>query len=55
MSQPVILNVVSGEIEIEGEEITRFKKGDTLLLPYTGEFEVRGVGEAELLITDHFA
>ena len=54
-SQPVLLNVVSGEIDIQGQERTRFKKGDTVLLPYTGDFEVFGVGEAELLITDHFA
>ena len=54
-SQPVLLNVVSGEIEIKGEDLSHFKKGDTVLLPYTGDFEVSGVGEAELLITDHFA
>jgi mannose-6-phosphate isomerase len=54
-SQPVLLNVVSGEIDIQGQDRTRFKKGDTLLLPYTGDFVVTGVGDADLLITDHFA
>jgi mannose-6-phosphate isomerase len=54
-SQPVLVNVVSGQIEIQGENSSRFGKGDTLLLPYTGEFEVTGLGGAELLITDHFA
>jgi mannose-6-phosphate isomerase len=55
MSQPVLINVVTGEIEIKGEKDTHFKKGDTLLLPYTGDFEVMGLGEATLLVTDQFA
>lgn len=54
-SQPVLLNVVTGEIEIQGEDNTRYQKGDTVLLPYTGDFRVAGVGEADLLITDQFA
>lgn len=54
-SQPVLLNVVAGEIEIRGESVSNYKKGDTVLLPYTGDFQVAGVGEADLLITDHFA
>ena len=54
-SQPVLLNVVSGEIEIKGDSSSRYKKGDTVLLPYTGDFKVGGVGDAEILITDQFA
>ena len=55
MSQPVLVNVVSGEVEIQSDRRTRFKLGDTLLLPYTGNFDVMGLGEAVLLITDQFA
>jgi mannose-6-phosphate isomerase len=55
MSQPVLLNVVSGDVEIQSDRRTRFKKGDTVLLPYSGNFEVMGLGEAVLLITDQFA
>ncbi|MCB1122057.1 MAG: class I mannose-6-phosphate isomerase [Verrucomicrobiae bacterium] len=55
MTQPVLVNVVSGEIEIKGKESTCFKRGDTILLPYTGDFDIAGLGDAVLLITDHFA
>jgi len=52
---PVLLNVVSGSIDIQGENLNRFQKGDTLLLPYRGDFEVATAEEAILLVTDHFA
>lgn len=54
-SEPVLLNIVSGSIEIQGGGTHSFKKGDTLLLPHQGKFEVTGAEEAILLITDRFA
>ena len=54
-SQPVLLNVVSGTIEVQGESLSSFEKGDTVLLPYQGDFAVSSSEEAVLLVTDHFA
>jgi len=51
-SDPMLVSVVDGKIEIGGEE---FKKGDNLLLPYSAGFEVSSAAGAELLVTDQFA
>jgi mannose-6-phosphate isomerase len=53
-TQPVLLNVITGKAEIHGSEVSYFEKGDTVLLPYAGEFEVRSTDGADLLITDQF-
>ena len=53
-SPPVLLNVVSGTVTIHGGGINQFHKGDTILLPYDGGFEVTSDDRAVLLITDGF-
>lgn len=54
-TQPVLINVVAGELEIKGRDTSHYTQGDTILLPYTGDFEVAGRGEATILVTDQFA
>jgi mannose-6-phosphate isomerase len=54
-TQPVLINVVTGSIEVQGNDRRQFHKGDTFLLPYQGDFEVSSSDFAELLITDNFA
>ena len=54
-TQPVLISVVLGNIEVQGKDRTHFQKGDSFLLPYLGDFEVTASETAELLITDHFA
>jgi mannose-6-phosphate isomerase len=54
-TQPVLISVVEGTIEVQGRDRSHFRKGDTFLLPYQGDFEVTSLDTAELLITDHFA
>lgn len=54
-TEPVLLNVVNGEIYISADDQCTYVKGDTILLPYKGTFSVSGSEGAEILITDHFA
>jgi len=50
-SDPWLVSVVDGEVSIHG---SAYKKGDNLLLPYSGAFELSSATSAELLLTDHF-
>lgn len=54
-TEAVLINVVSGSIEVQGSELTRFSKGDTILLPFNGAYEIASSAGADLLITDRFA
>ncbi len=54
-TEPVLVNIVSGCVEVQGSELTRFSKGDTVLLPFNGGFEIVSYEGADLLITDRFA
>ncbi|MCZ6672144.1 MAG: class I mannose-6-phosphate isomerase [Verrucomicrobia bacterium] len=54
-SPPVLFNVLSGIVVVQGEDTHSFHNGDTFLLPYRGNFEVTSTEEAVVLITDQFA
>jgi len=53
-TEPVLISIASGTISVAGGEPREFQKGDTFLVPYTGNFEVSSEDEAVVLITDHF-
>ena len=53
-SQPVLLHVVEGNIEFKGDDIRKFSKGDTILIPFEGTIEVTSSEGAVVLLTDQF-
>ena len=53
-TQPVLISVVSGAIQVRGLETREYSLGTNLLLPYDGDFQVTGTREAEILVTDQF-
>lgn len=54
-TQPVLISVVSGVIQVRGLETREHPRGTNLLLPFDGGFQVSGDGDAEILVTDQFS
>ena len=53
--EPRIVSVTDGELTIGGQEGTMLKKGDNVILPWAGAFELQSPEGATFLLTDHFA
>lgn len=53
--QPRLLSVASGQVKVKGEAETTLSKGDNVLLPFAGTFEIAAVdGDALVLVTENF-